>query len=78
MLVGKETIYTPTNLMAFVLTYVDLQDSQGSVPLMETPSQEGSSPNELTSSESKKTFLVLFLRHLSTQCQILERILTNL
>uniref|UniRef100_A0A0B7KL34 Zn(2)-C6 fungal-type domain-containing protein n=1 Tax=Bionectria ochroleuca TaxID=29856 RepID=A0A0B7KL34_BIOOC len=54
------------------------RDSQGSVPLMETPSQEGSSPNELTSSESKKTFLVLFLRHLSTQCQILERILTNL
>ncbi|KAJ3548888.1 hypothetical protein NM208_g790 [Fusarium decemcellulare] len=53
-------------------------DSQGSVPLMEStlPSNGLHEPSSL--SDPKKIFLALFLRFFSTQCQILERVLTNL
>ncbi|KAL5610610.1 hypothetical protein FOBRF1_006727 [Fusarium oxysporum] len=53
-------------------------DSQGSVLLMENVALNGSLSDPLSTSGHSRSFLALFLRCLSTQCQILEKILTNL
>ncbi|SPJ75718.1 related to C6 transcription factor [Fusarium torulosum] len=53
-------------------------DSQGSVPLMENPLPNGNQRDSVETSGPSRPLLPMFLRYLSTQCQILERILTNL
>ncbi|KAG5660937.1 hypothetical protein KAF25_002580 [Fusarium avenaceum] len=53
-------------------------DSQGSVPLMENVLSNGNQSDAVTTSGPDRPLLPIFLRYLSTQCQILERILNNL
>ncbi|KAH6950812.1 fungal-specific transcription factor domain-containing protein [Fusarium avenaceum] len=53
-------------------------DSQGSVPLMENQLSNGNQSDSVAPNGPSRPPLPMFLRYLSTQCQILERILSNL